>query len=582
MNQARKSGTVDSRSPADRLAEDLASRLDGPPRSIVYLSRNDLEPARALEARFPATRVTIWTKADFQGLGPAAILGKLRSVRPDLFVLHDRREFQERLADLYRLIASAVRAGRRFLVAADVTGGQVEEPWTIEEVRPATALPGLAGRLLSEAAATAWLLFRTPLSLGSTEPAAAGARQPFVPKPRYRIAYLRTEPLIGIRAGGSISHIAGVAGGMRAAGHELVFLSPDVLPGIAGKAAPLHLIRPRNAIRVFDEAAMIDYHHQFVREGRAILSGFRPDILYQRHSVFSAAGAQLSRATGAPLILEANHSEVHARLMWSRLQLRDIARRMERHAFAGATVIVAVSEIGKEQLVKFGADPARVLVNPNGVDPETFHPGVSGAAIRQRHGFGEADVVVGFLGTFTRWHGVLFLADAVARLVAQHPRVRFLFMGDGDLRSEVEERIDAAGCAGAARFTGLIAHGEVPAHLAACDILVSPHLPFEDGTPFFGSPTKLFEYMAMGKAVVAARLGQIGDVIRDGENGLLFTPGSPEEFLDRMSRAIADRDLRLELGASARRRVVESYTWQKNVERVMAFLEKRLSGRGEA
>ena len=61
---------------------------------------------------------------------------------------------------------------------------------------------------------------------------------------------------------------------------------------------------------------------------------------------------------------------------------------------------------------------------------------------------------------------------------------------------------------------GAVAHDRVPALLDACDILVSPHVPLDARRGFFGSPTKLFEYMAMGKGIVASRLGQIGEVLQ--------------------------------------------------------------------
>src|SRR5262249_61279701 len=74
------------------------------------------------------------------------------------------------------------------------------------------------------------------------------------------------------------------------------------------------------------------------------------------------------------------------------------------------------------------------------------------------------------------------------------------------------------------RFTGLIEQADGPQHLAACDVLASPHVPNADGTPFFGSPTKLFEYMAMGKAIVASDLDQVSEVLRHGETAWMVPP----------------------------------------------------------
>jgi glycosyltransferase involved in cell wall biosynthesis len=162
---------------------------------------------------------------------------------------------------------------------------------------------------------------------------------------------------------------------------------------------------------------------------------------------------------------------------------------------------------------------------------------------------------------------VLFLAGQVAPLVHARPELRFLFVGDGDLRPEVEERLAREGAAGAARFTGLIDPPRVPEHLAACDILLSPHLPFEDGTPFFGSPTKLFEYLAAGRPVVASRLGQIGRVVEHEATGLLFEPGDAEAFQAAVLRLVDHPEERRRMGERARKQAEQDHTWEANVRR---------------
>ena len=87
-------------------------------------------------------------------------------------------------------------------------------------------------------------------------------------------------------------------------------------------------------------------------------------------------------------------------------------------------------------------------------------------------------------------------------------------IGDGPGLPDAKRIIEEAGLGAEAHFTGLVEQEEGPEYLAACDILASPHVPNADGSPFFGSPTKLFEYMAMGKAIVASNLDQIGETLR--------------------------------------------------------------------
>jgi glycosyltransferase involved in cell wall biosynthesis len=104
---------------------------------------------------------------------------------------------------------------------------------------------------------------------------------------------------------------------------------------------------------------------------------------------------------------------------------------------------------------------------------------------------------------------------------------------------------------------------------------VSPHVPPSDGSEFFGSPTKLFEYMAMSRAVIASRLGQVADVIIDGQNGMLVEPGDVDDLARAIKQLLDDEAMRARLGEAARQTVVERYTWKHNAARVFDTIDKR-------
>jgi glycosyltransferase involved in cell wall biosynthesis len=137
------------------------------------------------------------------------------------------------------------------------------------------------------------------------------------------------------------------------------------------------------------------------------------------------------------------------------------------------------------------------------------------------------------------------------------------------LHSEVEKQLEAEVAAGRVIFTGAVGHERVPRLLDACDILVAPHVPLADGSEFFGSPTKIFEYMAMGKGIVASRLGQIGEVLVDGETALLVEPADVEELRAAILRLVEAEDLRRSLGARAREVAKREHTWTHNAQRVL-------------
>jgi glycosyltransferase involved in cell wall biosynthesis len=112
----------------------------------------------------------------------------------------------------------------------------------------------------------------------------------------------------------------------------------------------------------------------------------------------------------------------------------------------------------------------------------------------------------------------------------------------------------------------------MPRDLAACDVLVSPHGRQADGGEFFGSPTKLYEYMAVGRPIVASGIGQIAEVLVNGQSGLLVPPDDPVQLTEAIVRLVDDACLRARLGATTRQAAAAHHTWRRNAERVLESL----------
>ncbi|MGB2867793.1 MAG: glycosyltransferase family 4 protein [Bacteroidota bacterium] len=387
------------------------------------------------------------------------------------------------------------------------------------------------------------------------------------------VLYLRTDLGGHLQTGGSVSHAKGMINAFVKSGFRVVYVADKRLETLPHEVVQI-AVQPSTELEFLDEFQLMDFNRQLCRLGPKLVSEFRPCLLYQRHSVFNFSGGKIASQANIPIVLEANASEVWVREHWSRLVFPDLAGRCESLALRLSTSIAVISEGVKQQLAPYGIDEDKFLLNPNGVDPLEFGPAVSGKEIRNRLNL-RNKVAVGFIGTFTRWHGVETLFDAAVISVKKNRKLCFIFMGNGDLRRELERRARELALHDRIIFTGSIPHSEVPRYLAACDTLVSPHLGFEDGTRFFGSPTKLFEYMAMGKAIIASDLEQIGETIVDGVNGLLMKPGDVNQLSDLVLKLAGNEGLRLTLGAQARKDVEGKYTWVSNVERIMRTLEPK-------
>jgi len=388
--------------------------------------------------------------------------------------------------------------------------------------------------------------------------------------------YLRSDLSFGVRAGGSVGHIAGVVNELEHFAGPPVFVTTDDVATVNARVEQHH-VAPPEAFWNFRELPTFVLNGTCEAEIDRVLAGRTPAFVYQRYSLNNFTGLRVARRLGIPLVLEYNGSEIWMSRHWGRpLKYERLSARIEWLNLRGADLVVVVSRAMRDEVAGQGAERARVLVNPNGVDPARYSPAIDGTAVRSKYGL-RGRTVVGFIGTFGPWHGADVLARAYVRLRASNPKlaadVRLLMIGTGATMAGVRKILSDGGAMDATVFAGLVPQEEGAQYLAACDVLVSPHVPNPDGTPFFGSPTKLFEYMAMGKGIVASKLDQIGEVLEHNKTALLVPPGDVEALAAAIARLIGDRTLRECLGAEARRVVLDRHTWREHTRRMIERLK---------
>lgn len=536
---------------------------------VVLLSLSgDLDYARQeLRLRYPEDELTEMRRAEVEGASFRKRLARLRALRPDVFAVFTERLAWQRGQNALALFGAL--AGAKTVLLFDSHGG-------IREESGAGLLLRAPARLAHEGVLSAGIIARSWRKLGELERAVEkNSRRQLKGRAAMlnaaheapSITYLRATPGAGTQFGGASSHINGFINAATIEGARVTLISNDRIAGLDEAKASLTIIEPEpvGATR----AAFDLYNNLLFTRGavREVLIN-PPDFIYQRYSRFTWAGIEASLRTQRPLFLEYNGSEVWVGRHWDAAGMFPMLERVERLNLKAAARIFVVSEVERSNLLRAGVADEKIVVNPNGVDVEKFRPGAGGHSIRLELGIDEDETLAGFVGTFGPWHGVLELAHA-ATLLPTEERVRFLLIGAGKLREEVERVVREAGVAERVIFAGAVEHERVPAYLDACDVLVSPHVPLADGSEFFGSPTKLFEYMAMGKGIVASRLGQIGDVLADEETALLVEPGSAAELSAAILKLARSKGLRERLGKAARAEAARHHTWARNARRVL-------------
>ena len=527
---------------------------------LVVLSGDSRRTLAKLQEKYPDASLQVVSRSKIEEGSFAARLSRLRALHPAVFAIATERIAWQRGQDALLLFGALAGAQRTIIL--DAFGG-----WR-EDTRART-LATAPARLLSEAATSRKTMKRAARELLKLENEVSRfdvrATRPQLQRAP-RIVYLRATPGPGTQLGGAASHINGFINAVEKLGATVSVITKDEIAGF-DPARFVKIIRPQ-AIGSSRAAFDILNNQLFTEQATLEINKQKPDFIYQRYSRFSWAGVDASLMSGLPLFLEYNGSEVWVGRHWDRVGMLDLLERYERLNLNAAARVFVVSEVERQNLERAGVAPEKIVVNPNGVDTDTFRPGIGGEQKRKALGVDADEALVGFVGSFGPWHGVQTLAESIQQIPAGS-RIRFLLVGSGSLLSQVKELLAADEQAGRVIFTGSVKHHEVPELLDACDVLVSPHVPLAEGAEFFGSPTKLFEYMAMGKGIVASRLGQIGDVLTHEETALLVEPGNKRDLSAAIVRLAESRSLREQLGAAARREAIEHHTWRRNAQNVL-------------
>jgi glycosyltransferase involved in cell wall biosynthesis len=451
-------------------------------------------------------------------------------------------------------------------------------PALIEDRSGATlalSLQSTAGQILAwlrDSRAASRLLATSRSTVESLEQTVALPR----PAPPWKTAsgmlFLRSDLVSGVMAGGSIAHLSGVLNEFQKKLGVVDLITTDPVPLLD---PGIHVDVVKTERHAWTRIELHQLNHNARLFGAAgKIAGNRPGcLLYQRYSLHNWTGVSIARRFGLRFVLEFNGSETWVAQNWGRpLRYSKLAERIEQLNLNAADLVTVVSEPLRAQLLARGIPDDRIFVNPNAVDLRRFEPKIDGSKVRSRYGL-EGCCVIGFIGTFGPWHGAENLAEAFTLLLEQRPdlrgQVRLLLIGDGTRLPAVKEILQNCNRLGDAVITGLTPQQDGSSYLAACDILALPTVPNPDGSPFFGSPTKLFEYMAMGRGIAASAIGQITEILQNERTALLVPPADAGRLAHALERLVDDTALRARLGAAARNEAELRHSWGAHVSRLI-------------
>ena len=377
-----------------------------------------------------------------------------------------------------------------------------------------------------------------------------------------KILYAAIDQVVPGTKGGSV-HVAAVANGLAALGHEVVAL---VTPGPGLRDGP--------GVRWLSLPPPFGRTHLRLARTRAIeriARAEQPDAIIERYHNFGGEAIRLARPLGAVGVLEVNAPVVDfdgsRKAQLDRALLVQPMRRWRERLVSAADLIVTPSAA----ILPPDTPAEKIAVLEWGADTDLFRPGAGEAPF----GRGPATAIAVFAGAFRSWHGAINLVRAIRRLESQGRRdIGAVLIGHGPEWDAV--RAEAHGSL-LVQFTNAMPHAQMPAALANADIGVAPfdvgaHGPLSLG--FYWSPLKIFEYMAAGLPVVAPAVDRIPTLVEHEREGILYDPAVPDSLASALVRLADDPALRARLGAAARTRAENQYSWAAHCRALAAQIQR--------
>ena len=396
--------------------------------------------------------------------------------------------------------------------------------------------------------------------------------------------YVASAIEVGSRSGGA-THVGEVACGLRDLGHDvLVVARPPAHAGskARGQGSELRLAEcdlPMLPVRYRQQLALLG----FPTVGRAVRD-FRPDVVMERFYNFAGAGILHAHRRGIPSLLEVNAPMIDPpgslKSRIDRVLIGTMRRWAVTQARWSAAIVTPLHTTVPPEVPR-----ARIHELPWGANVDRFDPSIREKrkveldALRGDLGLSGDGPVAVFLGSFRAWHGVAHFAEAARRLLARDSRLSFLAIGGGPELASLAEQVRSWGLpAGRFVFAGPQEHSRVPLLLGLADIGVAPfdlaaYAPLRT-FGFYWSPLKVFEYMSMRMPVVTVDVPPLNTIVREGQEGILYPSGDIDALVDALLRLEQDPEGRERMGASARERVVERYSWRAHCQALDGILKE--------
>lgn len=326
-----------------------------------------------------------------------------------------------------------------------------------------------------------------------------------------------------------------------------------------------------------NKTPLIDYFDVYAEELLKIIKKEEPGIIHAASNFQNALPAlKVGASMGIPTVYEVRglwhytQSEKNPDFYKSeRFQLQD---NYEIYCCRVADKVTCISHSLKNYLVDRGIPSEKITVIPNGVDTTMLQPSPKADDIIEKYGLENAHVI-GFIGSLTSYEGIELILEAMKDIKKSKQlkkKLKFIIVGDGQYRSELENRVTQLELQKDVMFVGKVPHEEVAKFYSIVDIAPFPRK--NEPVCQLVTPIKTYEAMAMEKRVIVSDVDALKEMVQEGVNGLLFEADNVEALKEAIL-TIIDND---SIGSEARKWVIEHREWKVLINALIPLYEKAI------
>ncbi len=287
----------------------------------------------------------------------------------------------------------------------------------------------------------------------------------------------------------------------------------------------------------------------------------KPDFIYERYNLFFPSGIWVKKLTRIPLILEVNSPLYEERKKHGSISLNTLALWSERYAWKNADYILPVTNVLADRIRKLNISENKIVVIHNGINKKQFSIKYNPNEIIKKHNL-EDKFILGFVGFIRKWHNL----DKVMQIIAKNKDKNWhlLLIGDGPEIPELKQLAMNLKIVDRITMTGLVNRDELSKYISTFDVALLPDV------VEYASPLKLFEYMALKRAVLAPNKSNLNEIVTDGKDVVLFNSDETGDFSKKLEMLCNSVEIRKHISQGAINTIQEKKLyWSENAKKVI-------------